>query len=661
MIKPIIDFAIITTLDEEKESVCKEFEITDEDKDYISIQSIDRRYCPIYWHKRFFPNEDKNQFYEIAVFQLSEPGNISACQLTTRIVDTFYPQIILLVGIAAGVDRKKQQLGDIVISKEIAYFEKGKDTPQGRQLQPDWEHIKISTYNTFRQLPKFTTPIQQKDQLFRVPNIHDGVIVSSDTVIADRQVRNNIGDQSRKIIAIEMESYGVCHTVSQCNPNVEYLVIKAITDWADEEKNDEWHDYAISAAAKYTKHFVINSDLPLRPFKKERSQEPQTPDDELEKYLEDIQESMHGGNLMFFLGSGINSGENKHSPPRDREIIEELRGKVGSGELADFIGLPCQACTTKPEKRPQSFCPVRRKLLEKTHEKPQLENEQNLAFDKIELQCLAEYYLQDNHTENQLVEKLRGVFKERSEPNKIQTNIAKFTAKSYEKNGFYPLIVTTNYDVGLEKSFKDEEIDIEVLYYIARGKNAGKFQRISYQYEPKNKSYTRVNKFTLATKEDIYSCSGEQQTESPIRLEKPVILKLYGGYIYKGHPQTDLSDLDRENYSFVIAERHHINYYKNFRKGENFPTQLQNCFQRNNILFLGYSTNDEFLRSFLDNFDVLRTPYPTTDDVPKDAQKGWLVQQSEPGILRDRNSWQHWNIKLINYSWQDFVVEELKN
>jgi nucleoside phosphorylase len=60
-----------------------------------------------------------------------------------------------------------------------------------------------------------------------------------------------------------MEGYGVVSAARQRFEQVRCLVIRALCDYADNEKNDEWHEYAAAVAAGYAKHLL--KDQPLLP------------------------------------------------------------------------------------------------------------------------------------------------------------------------------------------------------------------------------------------------------------------------------------------------------------------------------------------------------------------------------------------------------------
>ncbi len=95
------------------------------------------------------------------------------------------------------------------------------------------------------------------------PNVEIGVIASGDKVIADANERDEIAASNRKILAIEMEGYGVIVAAFQNYDRPRCLVIRGLCDFADATKNDQWHHYAAAVAAGYTKKFLL--DIPLAP------------------------------------------------------------------------------------------------------------------------------------------------------------------------------------------------------------------------------------------------------------------------------------------------------------------------------------------------------------------------------------------------------------
>lgn len=67
----------------------------------------------------------------------------------------------------------------------------------------------------------------------------------------------------RKILAIEMESYGFSKAVWQRFDRVRHLVLRGICDDGSPAKDDRWHGYAAAAVGGFARHFLL--DWPLEP------------------------------------------------------------------------------------------------------------------------------------------------------------------------------------------------------------------------------------------------------------------------------------------------------------------------------------------------------------------------------------------------------------
>ena len=78
----------------------------------------------------------------------------------------------------------------------------------------------------------------------------DVIIASGAKVIADAARAKEVTSFHRKAVAIEMEAAGVAAAASAI-PNTGFLIVKAISDYADDEKDDSWHRMASRSAAEF--------------------------------------------------------------------------------------------------------------------------------------------------------------------------------------------------------------------------------------------------------------------------------------------------------------------------------------------------------------------------------------------------------------------------
>ncbi|MBD6617506.1 DEAD/DEAH box helicase [Komarekiella sp. 'clone 1'] len=253
-IEPLIDFAIITAIEIERKAVCEAFQMTAEHR----VKKGSR----VYWRNRI--ELQNGDFYEIVVAQLPDMSNVEAALMASDIITKWEPQAMLMVGIA-GAARQNQHLGDLIIARDIYYYERGKETPQGRLPEPIMYRADATLWSRVTSISEWNNSISvaRPDKTEDRPKIYYDAIASGERVIADALMRDEIANRHRKIMAFEMEGYGVSAAAWQSSNKVKHLVIRAICDFADSSKNSEWHPYAASVAAGYTKHFLL--DRPLEP------------------------------------------------------------------------------------------------------------------------------------------------------------------------------------------------------------------------------------------------------------------------------------------------------------------------------------------------------------------------------------------------------------
>lgn len=255
-IEPLIDFAIITAIEIERKAVCEAFQMTAEHR----VKKGSR----VYWRNRI--ELENGDFYEIVVAQSPDMANVDVALLASDTIHHWHPEAMLMVGIAAAASQE-QALGDIVVGNAVHYYERGKITPDGLKPEPYQYPVDQTLWSRISSLPvpqwNGIISVSRPDSTNTIPKIHPGVIASGEKVIADAAMRDGIAAGHRKIVAIEMEGYGVSKAAWQSFERVRHLVIRAICDFADASKNSEWHPYAASVAAGYTKHFLL--DRPLEP------------------------------------------------------------------------------------------------------------------------------------------------------------------------------------------------------------------------------------------------------------------------------------------------------------------------------------------------------------------------------------------------------------
>ena len=150
-----------------------------------------------------------------------------------------YIRYIFLVGVCGG-RTGKVQLGDVVVSKEIHGFDELKMVP-GKIINRGFKSLSKGR-NFYRYISQTAHSSTQV--------VKFGVVLSGPWLVADDHMQKKLWDMSPDGVAIEMESAGVIRAVDGKNLT-ECLVVKGVSDLADEHKDDDWQPQAATNAAKY--------------------------------------------------------------------------------------------------------------------------------------------------------------------------------------------------------------------------------------------------------------------------------------------------------------------------------------------------------------------------------------------------------------------------
>jgi hypothetical protein len=171
-----------------------------------------------------------------------------------------------------------------------------------------------------------------------------------------------------------------------------------------------------------------------------------------------------------------------------------------------------------------------------------------------------------------LYDELHELLAARAAPTSIHRFFAALPRVLRERGAPHQLIVTTGYDLALERAFLDEGEEFDVVSYLAAGRNRGKFCHLA----PDGAVRVIDVPNTYATELGF-----EQRT---------VILKLHGG--------VDLGP-ERTWESFVITEDDYIDYLPETDLAAAVPVGLVATLRRSHFLFLGYGMREWNLRLVL--------------------------------------------------------------
>jgi nucleoside phosphorylase len=222
-------------------------------------------------------------------------GNPSAAAAAAEFIQSHQPKAFFLLGIAAGL-RGKIKIGEVIFSDRVVAYEPEALVREAERAwsepRPDIDRIPHAMHQDLiayrcdlariawraqqmglqvpRPSPGQETEFQQ--HVASTAGIRIATIASGEKLLRDPAKLHAVQAQIHgKIEAGEMEAAGI---VSACSRRgIPWLVVRGISDFGDELKNDAFHGYAAGLAAATLADFIEHG-LDLGPAERAGSQQP---------------------------------------------------------------------------------------------------------------------------------------------------------------------------------------------------------------------------------------------------------------------------------------------------------------------------------------------------------------------------------------------------
>lgn len=220
---------------------------------------------PTIYYKTILRHNEKE--ISIVSAEQSNMGMVEASILSTKIIMNFHPQYLIMPGIAAGI--RKNHYGDIMFPNAVYDYSSGKfssNEDDKIEFEPDpkfctlsQDIIEKSKQNFSEILDKIKGNFTGEKPSDSLSLIADGPLACGSAVIANKLVVDGmVKTHVRKVIGLDMESYGVFRACEILDSNCKPICIKSICDFADKGKNDQYQSYAAYTSAAFTKYFIEN-------------------------------------------------------------------------------------------------------------------------------------------------------------------------------------------------------------------------------------------------------------------------------------------------------------------------------------------------------------------------------------------------------------------
>lgn len=343
-----VDIAILTVIPQELAAVKAALDI----KDIPVNRSRTQDSQTIYLHGELFSERTKKT-YRLALGCIGNAGNYNSSQATTEVIQTYNPQLVVLVGIAAGI-KGKAKLGEVVFSERIVGYESaalrqsnGTKVEQPRpdmpsvpngiyqdvifylatdkdRLSNNKQRLKASFLRTGGDFPVLSVDEQshvQKEDIIDEIEIDVCAIASGEKLLKDPSILENIrNNQHGRVKVGEMEAIGLAKACQIMRRD--WLVIRGISDFGDAYKSDVFHPLASQTAATVLADFIQYG------LEREYSQESGKPKEQVLELLKKLLPSQFD-EVLFSYGVDLAHLPNGSQSQKSQGSIEYAIQKEG--------------------------------------------------------------------------------------------------------------------------------------------------------------------------------------------------------------------------------------------------------------------------------------------------------------------------------------------
>ncbi|SAK92946.1 5'-methylthioadenosine/S-adenosylhomocysteine nucleosidase [Caballeronia catudaia] len=259
------DLAIFTALDEELEAI-------------LALNGNWREEAVAHDHARYFVGTFPSDVRPVRVVAVAAPrmGMPPAAVTAAKLISTFRPRTLAITGICAGV-RGKTEVGDILIADPCFDWGSGKwvreEATSELRFRPapyQWrldERLRagaraVATAGLMGQIHQRYEDAKPDS----APRVIVDAMASGASVLQAAQLVDDVRDQHKNLVGVEMESYAVFTAAEYASePRPACIAIKSVCDFGDETKADEAHAYASHTSAQFlyafATEFLSNEDI----------------------------------------------------------------------------------------------------------------------------------------------------------------------------------------------------------------------------------------------------------------------------------------------------------------------------------------------------------------------------------------------------------------
>ena len=230
------------------------------------------------WKAKTFPHDE--QIYDVATFErngkphslvhakIAEMGMTAAAATAMKVIYTFRPRYLMMVGIAAGVAKselEEQMYGDVIVPDIVWNYAAGKFvSPEKAEIV--YGNLGFLPRSTSESIPEEILPYLRRAIASEENPCHAfmGPMACGSTVVASRELlEKQVYSQYQHTAGLDMESYAVVYAANHASdPKPIPIIVKSVCDFADSAKSDDYQRFAAYSSCEFAK-YLYEKILPL--------------------------------------------------------------------------------------------------------------------------------------------------------------------------------------------------------------------------------------------------------------------------------------------------------------------------------------------------------------------------------------------------------------
>lgn len=182
----------------------------------------------------------------LALSEMGAGGLGASQQAVQKGIASLHPAAVIMVGIAFGMSEQKQSLGDILVSRQLMLYEMQRVGTS--QLIPRGDRAHASSW--------LLDHLKSADLDWTGAPVRFGLLVTGEKLVDSIDYRAQLQRLEREAIGGEMEGAGLY--IACQDAKVDWVLVKAICDWADGSKSQD-KEARQQRAAENSAAFVVHA------------------------------------------------------------------------------------------------------------------------------------------------------------------------------------------------------------------------------------------------------------------------------------------------------------------------------------------------------------------------------------------------------------------